>query len=100
MVAVVAAALGVNPGVDKVPQRAKVVVEALIAESGGRDHIVRIKNRVMVVQHPLDERFSDDLFNCRFIHLIDIAWSQGAFGEGYHRVWLDSGVLEWEDVTP
>jgi hypothetical protein len=103
MVAVVAAALAVLPGVEKVPQRAKVIVEALIADSGGHDHIVRVRNRVWTIQHPIDERFEVDplmLFECRFVDLIQIAWGQGAFGEGYHRVWIDSGVLMWEDVTP
>lgn len=77
---------------------AKVVVEALIAEAGGPDHIAQIRNRVMNVQHPIDERFVGHPFDCRYIDLMQIAWGQGAFSEGKHRVWLDRGVLMWEEI--
>lgn len=74
-------------------------VDALIEASGGRDHIVQVRNRVWTVQHPLDERFHGDLFECRYIDLIQIAWGQGAFRDGtFNRVWLDRGVLMWEEV--
>ena len=78
---------------------ASKAVDALIAASGGHDHIVHVRNRVWTVQHPITERFHGDLFECRYIDLIQIAWGQGAFSDGtYNRVWLDRGVLMWEEL--
>jgi hypothetical protein len=78
----------------------EVIVNALIAAGGGPDHIVRIRNRVWTIQHPIDERFGNQaLFDCRYNDLVQIAWSQGAFNDGTsHRVWIDRGALMWEEI--
>jgi hypothetical protein len=76
------------------------VTKALTAASGGPDHILRVKNGVWTLQHPLDERFGDNpISDCRYVDLVQIAVGQGAFGRnGNHRVWIDRGVLMWEEL--
>lgn len=66
----ITAALAVNTEGVSVAKRAGVVAEALIAASGGPDHLVRVENEDwrVTVQHPLIERFGDEedhtLFEC------------------------------------
>lgn len=79
------------------------IADALTRATGGPDHIVRVNGGGWTVQHPLAERFEPEgdgrsLLDCRFTRLVAIAAGQGAFGNGTHRVWLDRGVLQWEEV--
>jgi hypothetical protein len=61
-------ALSVNSDGVSDEKRAKVVAEALIAYTGGPDHLVRVGDDGVTVQHPLTERFTDEgglsLFTC------------------------------------
>lgn len=97
--------LGASAFADSIRSEVADSVEAALAEAtGGVDHLVRVRGGVWVIQHPLAERFEPEgdgrsLLDCRFTRLVAIAAEQGAFGRnGLHRVWLDRGVLLWEEV--
>lgn len=88
-----------NPSLDEAAE----VERALTAATGGIEHLVRVTGRDWVMQHPLPERFEEpgdgaSLMDCRFNRLVDVAMSQRAMSEGTHRVWIDRGVLQWEEV--
>ncbi|QDP45466.1 hypothetical protein SEA_PIPERSANSNOM_73 [Microbacterium phage PiperSansNom] len=79
------------------------VERELVQATGGEGHIVRVKGREWVIQHPLPERFEEagtgtSLMDCRFTALVGTAMAQGAMYDGTHRVWIDRGVLQWTEV--
>jgi hypothetical protein len=52
------------------------------------------------MQHPITERFSPtDLWDCTHLRHAEIAAAGGAFRTGKHKIWLDRGVLQWEEVS-
>lgn len=71
---------------------------AVVEASGGPDHIVRADKHGFTVHHPITERFEGTLFECPMFPLIKVAAEGGAFFLGEHRVWLDRGVLQWEEI--
>lgn len=80
------------------------IEKALADATGGPDHLVRVKGSAWTIQHPLAERFEergtgDSLLDCRYNALISAAMEQGAMFDGTHRVWLDRGVLQWEEIA-
>ncbi|AWY05425.1 hypothetical protein HOT42_gp76 [Microbacterium phage Metamorphoo] len=82
---------------------AEGVERKLVEQQGGEGHLVRVRARGWVMQHPLTERFEEpghgtSLMDCRFNQLVAAAMSQGAMFDGVHRVWIDRGVLMWEEV--
>lgn len=79
------------------------VADALTEKMGGTEHLVRVTGRGWVMQHPLPERFEEpgqgaSLIDCKFNRLVSVAMAQGAMFDGNHRVWIDRGVLQWEEV--
>lgn len=83
-------------------------VEAAIVkasgDSGTGEHVVRVKGRQWTLQHPFVERFEEhgngtSLMDCRFGPLVTVAMEQGAMFDGEHRVWIDRGVLQWEEIA-
>ncbi|QGJ88927.1 hypothetical protein PBI_TEAMOCIL_76 [Microbacterium phage Teamocil] len=78
------------------------VARALVQAEGGESHYVSVERSSWTIQHPLPERFEPDgpesLMECRFNALISAAMAGGAMFDGLHRVWIDRGVLQWEEV--
>lgn len=85
---------------------ADAVEAALVKASGDRgdgEHVVRVKGNQWTLQHPFAERFEEhgngtSLMDCRFGPLVTTAMEQGAMFDGEHRVWIDRGVLQWEEI--
>ncbi|AXH70185.1 hypothetical protein HOT74_gp74 [Microbacterium phage KaiHaiDragon] len=82
---------------------AEGVEKELVQATGGEGHLVRVKGREWVIQHPLTERFEPvgngtALMDCRFTTLVGTAMAQRAMYDGTHRVWIDRGVLQWTEV--
>lgn len=79
-------------------------VESVLTEAtGGPEHLVRVNRGGWTIQHPLPERFEPEgtgtaLLDCKFNALVSAAMAGGAMFEGTHRVWIDRGVLQWEEV--
>lgn len=79
---------------------AEQIVDALIAEDGGTEHIIISEGgKTWTMRHPLTERFAGDLFSCPFnAHAAQLA-AQGAFDKGTHRLYLgEFGIVMWEEV--
>lgn len=88
-------------------EEAHQIVGALIAASGGPDHIIHVGDRHddFTMQHPITERFNMDprdkahLFRCNVFQLARIAAAQGAFDRGQrYKVWVERGVLMTEEL--
>ncbi|WBF79220.1 hypothetical protein SEA_JEFE_72 [Microbacterium phage Jefe] len=82
---------------------AEGVERELVEATGGQGHLVRVKGREWVIQHPLPERFEQvgtgtALMDCKYTALVSAAMAGGAMFDGVHRVWIDRGVLLWEEV--
>ncbi|QDP43608.1 hypothetical protein QDA09_gp71 [Microbacterium phage Tyrumbra] len=82
---------------------AEGVERKLVEQQGGEGHLVRVQGRGWVMQHPLTERFEEpghgtSLMDCQFNPLVSAAMAGGAMFDGVHRVWIDRGVLMWEEV--
>jgi len=74
---------------------------ALIAKSGGPDHIVSIEGGKYTIQHPLGERFAGELFSCEMTTRVGWEMSDIADEDGRYRVWSDSdGDLRFEAIEP
>lgn len=83
---------------------ATFIASVLTEATGGADHLVRVRGSAWTLQHPLPERFEDrgngtSLMDCRFTPLVNAAMEQGAMFDGTHRVWIDRGVLQWEEIA-
>ncbi|WQY99779.1 hypothetical protein [Microbacterium phage MO526] len=97
--------LGAGAFAESIRQEVADEIEgALIAASGGAEHLVRVRGSAWTLQHPLPERFEEhgngaSLMDCRFTPLVNAAMEQGAMFDGTHRVWIDRGVLQWEEIA-
>lgn len=81
------------------------IVDKLIAEDGGEDHIVLVDEQgSFTMRHPLTERFAsiDGLFECPLTaHAARLA-AQGAFAvNSKHRLYVgDYGIIMWDEIDP
>jgi hypothetical protein len=96
MLAIVTKSLGLAGGAPV----AERITRTLIDESGGEFHYVQEVKGILTMQHPITERFSPtDLWDCTHLRHAEIAAAGGAFRTGKHKIWLDRGVLQWEEVS-
>lgn len=72
------------------------IEQALIEESGGPEHVVRITDGIYTVQHPLPERFEGDLFTCQIADAVGLFMAGEE--DGQYVVRQNGDVLEWEVV--
>lgn len=99
---VVAEALDASEPDDRMlDERVEDVVNALIEAGGGEDHILMADPwGGFTIQHPITERFSDDLFSCRVFAQAQAVAAGGAFNRGTrHRLWTEDGEFRWEELS-
>lgn len=80
---------------------AEQIVDALIENDGGTEHIVVSDGATQswTMRHPLTERFAGDLFECPFARQASMLAAQGAFDKGAHRLYVgDYGIVMYEEV--
>lgn len=100
MIEVVVQAMSDNGPMIDVPL-AVDIVDRLIEDGGGPEHIVVTDGRNWTMRHPLTERFAGDLFTCPFNETAHRLASQGAFDKGTHRLFVgEFGIIQWEEVPP
>lgn len=76
---------------------AERVEAAIVAASGGPDHIVTISGWVYTLQHPIAERFEGVLANCPMTGAVAAEMEDEP--EGQYRAWMEDGELKWEVVA-
>lgn len=83
--------------------QARATIDALVAMTGGEDHIVKVTEDGWVLKHPLTERLNGDLFDCNLAAVIEtLEGPPPEHGPGEYRITLEGNpgsTLVWIDWT-